>query len=128
MRAGLQRLRQVIGGRSGVDAGFDYVNPRRMNPRQQVMFFYLALVRRSQDAGLPREPSQTPYEYARRLDRNLPEVTESVDAMTEAFMEARYSRHEIPPSQVSRVRQWWEQVRKLLKDRIDNTTHKRKRL
>ncbi len=125
VKSGLKRLRETLRGRAGAEAGFEFVNPRRMNPRWQVMFFYQALIKRSQDAGLPREPSQTPYEYARTLNDQIPEASEPVDSMTESFMEARYTRHEIDIGQVGLVRRWWEQVRLLLRSRIDRVKRKR---
>ena len=90
------------------------MNPNRFTPRQQVIFFYLALVRRGKEAGLPRQSSQTPYEYARSLELGLVEQTDALMDMTERFLDARYSPHEVTPEQVSRAKQAWEQVRKAL--------------
>ena len=91
-----------------------FMNPYRFTPREQVIFFYLALIRRGKEAGLPRHPSQTPYEYARFIGPDLVEQTEAVSDMTEGFLNARYSTHEATPEQTSRVKQAWAQVRKAL--------------
>jgi len=91
-----------------------FMNPYRFTPRQQVIFFYLALVRRGKEAGLPRHPSQTPYEYARFIEPGLIEQTEAVTDMTEEFLDARYSHHEVTSEQASRVKRAWDRLRKVL--------------
>lgn len=100
-------------GQGRAPSGF--VNVRRMSPRQQVVFFYLALLRRGSQQGYDRPASQTPYEYAGRLSGALPEVSEDVSSMTAEFVEARYSAHEITPTRVSLVRRSWEHIRAALR-------------
>ena len=73
-----------------------WINPRKLSPRQQVQFYYLAMLRRSGENGHPRQPTQTPYEYARTLESQLPDIDQDVDGITVEFIEARYSRHDIP--------------------------------
>ncbi|MCS7061054.1 MAG: DUF4129 domain-containing protein [Anaerolineae bacterium] len=92
-----------------------FVSVRRMSPRQQVVFFYLAMLRRSAQHGYTRPPSQTPYEYARRLQGVLPEAADDVGMMTAEFVEARYSAHEIAGAQVGLVRRAWEHVKAALR-------------
>jgi hypothetical protein len=113
--AGVQRLRAFMTRSSPKDA-WNYLNLRRLTPRQQVLFFYLALIRRGGESGLPRKPSQTPYEYARYLDKSLPEVSQSVDSMTESFMEARYSNHAVETDQANRVQSYWERIRRAFQE------------
>jgi len=112
--AGVQRLRTLF-RRSEASGLWQIINPRRLTPRLQVLFYYLALVRRGSEAGLPRKPDQTPYEYARTLSRNLPDVGEDVQAMSEAFVEARYSQHLVDKEQSSRVSQLWARLRQVLR-------------
>jgi len=111
--AGVQRLRAFI-TRSSPQEAWNFINLRRLTPRQRVLFFYLALIRRGGESGLTRKPFQTPYEYARFLDKSLPEVSESVDSMTESFMEARYSKHTVEADQATSVQSYWERVRRAL--------------
>ncbi len=92
-----------------------WLNPRRLSPRQQVQFYYLAMLRRSGEKGHPRQPTQTPYEYARALESQLPEVDQDVDGITNKFIEARYSRHDIPLEHVGLVRRYWERIKQALK-------------
>ena len=95
------------------NAGF--LNLRRLNPRQRVYFFYLALIRRSGESGLPRSLSQTPSEFAARLDNALPAAEPDIDALTEAFIEARYTPHPVAPEKANRVKEVWERIRKALR-------------
>ncbi len=92
-----------------------WLNLRRLSPRQQVQFYYLAMLRRSGEKGHPRQPAQTPYEYARALESQLPEVDQDVDGITSEFIEARYSRHDIPPDHVGLVRRYWERIKRALR-------------
>jgi hypothetical protein len=94
-------------------AGF--VNPRRLSPRQQVLFFYLMMTRRGQESGLPRQPSQTPFEYEERLENNLPEVNLDLKSMTDAFVEARYSQHAIPSDRAKLVHTYWAKIKRALR-------------
>lgn len=92
-----------------------WLNLRRLSPRQQVQFYYLAMLRRSGEKGHPRQPTQTPYEYARALESQLPEVDQDVDGITSEFIEARYSRHDISPDHVGLVRRYWERIKQALR-------------
>jgi hypothetical protein len=110
----LQRLRRFTPDSTRLGEEWDYVNPRRLSPRQKVIFYYLALVRRAREAGLTRQQNQTSYEYAHSLASSLKEEKEGVDTMTEAFIEARYSRHDIPAKAALRAESVWETIRRML--------------
>jgi hypothetical protein len=114
VRLGLVKLR-AFRIASQTPAGWRFLNPHRLTPRQRVIFFYLALIRRGNEAGYPRQPSQTPYEYAHFIEPGLPEQADALSDMTEAFLEARYSRHEVTTEQVSRMKRAWDRVRSVLK-------------
>ena len=91
---------------------------RSLDPRQRIYFFYLAMIRRSAEQGLDRKPSQTPAEYAAALERALPTATEDIDAMTEAFIEARYSRRDVEPSRAESIKAAWARIRRALQTRL----------
>jgi MoxR-like ATPase len=59
----------------------------------------------------------TPREYERTLATHLPEAQAETDQLTQAFVEARYSRQAIGEDQARRVRAYWEQVRAALQAR-----------
>ena len=87
----------------------------RLTPRDRVQYFYLAMVRRSGQRGLARKPSQTPHEYAATLESQLPEVNSEISSLTDAFIEARYSRHDVTPEQASLVQRIWDRIKATLR-------------
>ena len=114
VRAGLKRLVPER-HRGAVISALGFLNLRRLSPRQRVLFFYLALVRRGGEAGLGRQAQQTPFEYEQSLERALPEVQAEISALTGAFVEARYSQHTIDPDEASQAQGWWQRLRKALR-------------
>jgi hypothetical protein len=114
LREARRRARQPAPARS-VSAPQRWINPRRLSPRQQVRFYYLAMLRRGGERGHVRQPTQTPYEYARALESQIPEIDQDVDGITEEFIEARYSRHDIAPEHAGLVRRYWERIKRALK-------------
>ncbi|MGA2489588.1 MAG: DUF4129 domain-containing protein [Anaerolineales bacterium] len=115
IRNSLQRFHSKAPESAGTGE-WDFINPRRLSPRHRVIFYYLALVRRAREAGLPRQDGQTPYEYARSLTSTLKEEKDAVDALTESFIEARYSCHEIPAKAAHRAKSIWETIRQVLRN------------
>ncbi len=114
--AGWERIRpQPRGGTA--TAPWRLIRPNRMTPREQVRFYYLALLRRAQENGLPRATSQTPQEYSAELDRLLPEQGPDVTTLTDAFVEARYTTHPIPEETAGKAKASWEHLRSLFKKR-----------
>jgi len=85
-----------------------------LDPRRQIYFFYLAMIRRGSEQGVERKPSQTPSEYAVKLESALPSVNEDVQAVTEAFVEARYSPRKINSEEANLVKAAWQRVRRAL--------------
>ena len=81
-----------------------------MNHRRRVLFYYLALLKRTEEAGSPRQSWETPYEYSRTLVSRLEGEEESVEAVTESFVEARYSRHEVSKERAHQTRLNWEHL------------------
>jgi len=87
---------------------------RALDPRRQIYFFYLAMIRRSEEQGLGRKPSQTPAEYAVTLEKALPTEDKDIESITEAFMAARYSRREIDSRDADVVKATWGRIRSAL--------------
>jgi hypothetical protein len=88
-----------------------YINIRKLSPRQQVQFYYLALVRRGENVGIPRKKSQTPYEYAESINEYNTEIEGAVDSLTSSFVDARYSEHDISEEHAGMVKKQWDQIR-----------------
>lgn len=110
----LARIRSTGKGESLKEVR-NFINLRRLSARQKVLFYYLAMVRRGDEYGISRLPAQTPHEYQVKLQSSLPEIDDDLAAMTAAFYEARYSRHEISEDQAGWVRRWWEHIRRTLR-------------
>jgi len=90
---------------------------RSLDPRRQIYFYYLAMVRRSSEQGLARKPSQTPSEYAIALENALPSEEEDINLLTDAFIEARYSRREVNPQKAIVIKEIWGRIRRALQSK-----------
>ena len=95
---------------------------RSLDPRQRVLFFYLAMIRRGGEQGLTRHPSQTPSEYAVRLEEIVPCAGDDIDSLTEAFVQARYSRQEIDSRRAHSVQATWARIRRALQKNTKSGT------
>ncbi len=123
-RTGKVISRVVEGGRTRIKVISDnrrfavqggYINPRRLGPRQKIFFYYQTLIRRGGEKGIPRKTSQTPSEYAQALENALPDAEVDIDQLTGAFVEARYSRHDVLSEDANRVKNTWERIRRILR-------------
>jgi hypothetical protein len=118
-RRGVQaQLRRRLMPREREGAGslspFRFVSLRRLSPRQLVQYFYLSTERRAAQAGQPRGSAQTPYEYQAELDRRFPEIEPDLDGLTEAFVEARYSRQPVQEEEAAAVKTLWQRIKAAL--------------
>lgn len=86
-----------------------------LTPRDRVRYFYLRMVGRAAERGLTRRPNETPSEFAQHLETQWPDAEEDVEALTEAFLAARYDRRPIPPSAAQSVQAIWRRVMRELR-------------
>lgn len=86
-----------------------------LSPRERVLYYYLSILRRAGKQGFPRRRAQTPREYYEALEPNLPQAQGEMEALTQAFVEARYSQHEVESEQDRRVRAHWERIKAALR-------------
>jgi hypothetical protein len=114
VEAGIQRV-QLIRGTAPRGSPWRFISLRRLSARQRVWFYYLAMLRRAGEQGLPRQPYQTPYEYRGTLSSPLADVDQELASMTEAFIEARYSRHKVTQEQAGLAKRWWDRIRHSLR-------------
>lgn len=117
------RVRQTVGERlprrvprrppSAGSPGFPlrFFRLGALSPRERVLYYYLSIVRRAGKQGFPRQSHQTPDEYSAALAPNLPQAQQDMEALTQVFVEARYSQHEVDPYQDRRARASWERVK-----------------
>lgn len=102
----LQERRQ-----KGKKQALGYFSLRKLSPRQKVIFYYLAMVRRGGEVGLSRRPAQTPDEYAQRLINQIPDLDVDIQQMTREFNEARYSEHPIVADHATLIQKTWDRIR-----------------
>jgi hypothetical protein len=86
-------------------------------PREQVRYYYLALVRRAGERGIRRGPSETPLEFGRSLKAELPDAQDDVDELTGAFLRARYSPQPIDRVAAGSVKARWNRLKAQLRAR-----------
>jgi len=60
---------------------------------------------------MPRQPAQTPFEYEETLDTGIPDAAEPLSELTQAFIVARYSKHETTKTDVKQARNLWRTLR-----------------
>jgi hypothetical protein len=92
-----------------------------------VIYYYLSLVRRAGELGIRRRPAQTPSEYEPVLASELPDVQTEVDALTAAFIEARYSPRPVDPQAPNQARALWARLRAAMRERKINDERARRR-
>ena len=90
---------------------------RGLEPRELVRYFYVSTARRAAQAGQPRRPAQTPYEYEASLGEQFPDLEPDLAGLTDAFVEARYSRALVKPEDVNRVKPLWQRIKAALRRR-----------
>jgi hypothetical protein len=114
-RSGIDRIRQSR-IRLSRPIKWRYINPRLLPPRQRTIFYFLALIRRGSEKGVSRTSSQTPHQYTQKLEQTFPDIASDLETMTDSFIEARYSQHNITEEQAGFMRRAWRRVRKGLFD------------
>jgi hypothetical protein len=90
---------------------------RRLPPRELIRYYYLSVVRRAGQAGLPRGRHQTPYEYQTDLEQHIPDLEPDLSGLTDAFVVARYSDHHLDKSDAETVKPLWQRVKTILRAR-----------
>lgn len=89
-----------------------------LGPRERVRYFYLRMVSYAAERGVVRPPHHTPSEFARQLEREWPEAGGEVEALTSAFLAARYDRRDILPDEVQGVQAVWRRLMQELRHHI----------
>ncbi len=100
---------------SPASAPWRILRVNKLAPRQQIQYFYYSVTRRAGNAGIPRQRDETPLEYAETLKERLPEQSDQVDRMTDAFISARYNPAPIPAKRAGRIKSIWRELRNKLK-------------
>lgn len=94
-----------------------FIRLSALSPRDKVRYFYLSTVRRAAEQGVARQPYQTPNEFVQDLRSAWPEAEGEIDALTQAFVTARYDRVEIAPQDAQTAKSVWERLKQALRSR-----------
>lgn len=94
-----------------------FIRLNALSAREQIRYFYLSTVRRATEQGVERRHSETPTEYAADLKASWPEAETEIEALTAAFLAARYSPQPIDESDLSPVKRTWKRVKASLRRR-----------
>jgi hypothetical protein len=97
------------------DSPFRFFRLGALPPRERILYYYLSILRRASQLGLPRKRGQTPHEYDKALTDHLSQAQQEMTHLTQSFIEARYSRHAFDRQQDSQVRASWQQVKAALR-------------
>jgi Domain of unknown function (DUF4129) len=71
---------------------------------------YARLLGYARNAGYPRAPQQTPNEYLRVLSNSLPDLRPDLEAITSAYVEARYSPYPASSMAVNSANEAWRRM------------------
>ena len=85
-----------------------------LSTRVRIQFYYWRLLERAGRVGLARKPADTPGEYEATLEPHLSSTRQELKALTEAFMQARYSRRPVADDVERRARRDWQAIRREL--------------
>ena len=88
-------------------------------PREKVIQLYLAVVDLAKNSGLERRPGQTPYQYETDLETFLPEDSQDIHDLTQAFIEARYSRRVIKENDLPPLQKAWQSLSRSFRSRTE---------
>ena len=86
-------------------------------PRLRIRRLYRAFLARMAERGVAHPPAATPRAYARRVRPTLPREEEALDALTEAYLLARYAPEEPPAAAVARAEAAWARLDRALGER-----------
>lgn len=97
---------------------------RRLDPTQQVRYFYLTTLERAKAQGIGRTAGETPSQYAPRLAAHLAATgdpaaegeaatrdPQAVQKLTDAFIQARYSKEPLQTTDSTVLAQIWEKLK-----------------
>lgn len=112
--------------RDGGRLPWRFIRPGQLPPRERVRYFYLSVVRRAGEKGVARGRSETPAEYAGDLKDEWPGAEGEIEALTGAFMEARYSRRDFDEDDVNPIKRAWKEVRATVRRRRQSSHKKAK--
>lgn len=79
-------------------------------PPENVRAIYHNLLVWGSRQGVERLSGETPHEYLRRLQQRAPELAPALEAITAAYVAARYGAISVPAGELQRLRRVWESI------------------
>jgi len=105
-------LAEVLAGRDGLHREQQFAAAARI--RQ----IYTELIRLAADSGRPRDPAQTPLEFAEVLHEDWPAAAPDLDRITRAYLKIRYGGFPEHAEEVRAVEDAWRSVRTAGRERV----------
>lgn len=90
---------------------------RSLSPAEKIRYYYLSVVSRAESKGVERGKSETPSEYAADLIEKWPEADAEVEAITDAFLKARYSHKPMTGEDIGPVKEVWNRIKSTFRKR-----------
>lgn len=94
-----------------------FVRLRGLSPSERTRYFYLSTVRRAGEAGVRRQPAQTPLEYESTLSSQFPQAGSEIAELTGSFLRARYGPRPLDEPEAGRARRAWQEIKRFLRRR-----------
>jgi len=121
--AGEEALSASLGARGALGKGWNRVKDlfgmvrrygigRKLLDAISVHNIYANVERLAAQRGLPRRPSETPYEYLPRLSTIFPGHEEALRHITEAYVQVQYGGRVVGGEGLERLREEWEDLRR----------------
>jgi len=104
-------------GTRRIQKPWSFLRLNSLSPRDQVRYYYLAVVKRAGQKGIRRPPSMTADEFSKDLIHEWPDSEDELRLVTEAFELARYSRKEVKSQDLPPIREAYQKFRKRLNNR-----------
>jgi hypothetical protein len=81
---------------------------QKMSPDEAARYTYQAVLALTREWGVGRRDEETPLEYARRMDRSLPQIRLQVQNATQVYTRVEYACKPLDSRELEKLRQLWE--------------------
>jgi hypothetical protein len=80
------------------------------DPRRRIRELYRQFMQEAKNAGIGREPYQTPRTFRVMVETAEPAMTEGLGDLTGAYEWARFSPHPVTPDHITSASSGWERI------------------
>jgi len=82
----------------------------RYSPEELVKYTFEALEAWAQEHGCPRQPEQTPHEFARTIGQQVPGLADDTLRLAELYCQAAYARGRVSTASAAKLAQLWQNL------------------